>query len=183
VVISGSGDWFAQEKWSRQRRVRSIRAQRVFGCLRGLARIDQHRQALLQIRSEAMSNLGQRVGLLSASAGSCEFRSVAIALRAAKNLVQRLSRSPTEGLRGQTEPLGEIALNSAAPPVLLSPRQLAARWGLSEKTLERWRMLGTGPVFLKLGGRVLYRIDEVEAHEQQRTRRCTAGRAVAEALL
>jgi predicted site-specific integrase-resolvase len=70
-----------------------------------------------------------------------------------------------------------------APPALLSPRQLAARWGLSEKTLERWRMLGTGPVFLKLGGRVLYRIDVVEAHEQQRTRRCTAGRAVAEALL
>ena len=53
-------------------------------------------------------------------------------------------------------------MNIEAPPVLLSPRQLAARWGLSEKTLERWRMLGTGPVFLKLGGRVLYRIDEVE---------------------
>jgi hypothetical protein len=48
---------------------------------------------------------------------------------------------------------------------------------------ERWRMLGTGLVFLKLGGRVLYRINEVEAHEQQRTRRCTAGRAVAEARL
>lgn len=74
-------------------------------------------------------------------------------------------------------------MNIPESPVLLSPRQLAARWGLSEKTLERWRMLGTGPVFLKLGGRVLYRIDEVEAHEQQRTRRCTAGRAVAEALL
>jgi hypothetical protein len=58
VVISGIGDWFAQEKWLRQRRVRSIRAQRVFGCLRGLARIDQRRQALLQIRSEAKSNLG-----------------------------------------------------------------------------------------------------------------------------
>lgn len=44
-------------------------------------------------------------------------------------------------------------------------------------------VLGTGPSFLKLGGRVLYRIDEAEAHEQQRTRRCTAGRAVAETLL
>jgi hypothetical protein len=183
VVISGIGDWFAQEKWSRQRRVRSIRAQRVFGCMRGLARIDQRRRVLLQIRSEAKSNLGESVGLLSARAGSCEFRPVAIAERAAKNLVHRLSRSPTEGLRGQAEPLGDVAMNIAETPVLLSPRQLAARWGLSEKTLERWRMLGTGPVFLKLGGRVLYRIDEVEAHEQQRTRRCTAGRTVAETLL
>ena len=46
---------------------------------------------------------------------------------------------------------------------LLSPRQLAARWGLSEKTLERWRMLGTGPAFLKLGSRVLYSLAEIEA--------------------
>jgi hypothetical protein len=39
----------------------------------------------------------------------------------------------------------------------------------------RWRMLGTGPVYLKLGSRVLYRIDEIEAHELRRTRRCTDG--------
>ena len=58
---------------------------------------------------------------------------------------------------------------------LLTPCQLAARWGLSEKTIERWRMLGTGPVYLKLGSRVLYRIDEIEAHELRRTRRCTDG--------
>jgi len=143
----------------------------VFEYFRGLARIDRRQQALLQIRSEAKSNLGESVGLLSVLAGSREFRPVAIADRAAKNLVHRLSLSPTEGLRGQAEPLGEVTMNIAEAPVLLSPRQLAARWGLSEKTLERWRMLGTGPVFLKLGGRVLYRIDEVEAHEQQRTRR------------
>lgn len=66
-------------------------------------------------------------------------------------------------------------MNTAPQPELLTPRQLAARWGLSEKTLERWRMLGSGPVFLKLGGRVLYQVVEVEAHEIKRTRRCTAG--------
>lgn len=68
-------------------------------------------------------------------------------------------------------------------PVLLSPRQLAARWGLSEKTLERWRMLGTGPVFLKLGGHVMYRVETIEVHEQQRERICTAGAPVVEAWL
>ena len=66
-------------------------------------------------------------------------------------------------------------MTTATSPELLSPRQLAARWGLSEKTLERWRMLGTGPVFLKLGSRVLYRIEEIQSHEQRRTRQCTAG--------
>ena len=66
-------------------------------------------------------------------------------------------------------------MNTVPQPELLTPRQLAARWGLSEKTLERWRMLGSGPVFLKLGGRVLYQVVEIEAHELKRTRRCTAG--------
>jgi predicted DNA-binding transcriptional regulator AlpA len=28
---------------------------------------------------------------------------------------------------------------------------------LSERTLERWRVSGSGPVFVKLGKRVLYR--------------------------
>ncbi len=44
-------------------------------------------------------------------------------------------------------------------------------------------MLGTGPVLLKLGGRLLYRLEAIQAHEQQRARRCTAGREVAEVLL
>ncbi|WP_448506101.1 helix-turn-helix transcriptional regulator [Immundisolibacter sp.] len=72
-------------------------------------------------------------------------------------------------------------MNVTLPPTeLLSPRQLAARWGLSEKTLERWRMLGTGPAFLKLGSRVLYSLTEIEAHERERTRRCTAGDRLSE---
>jgi hypothetical protein len=58
-------------------------------------------------------------------------------------------------------------------PELLSPRQLASRWNLSEKTLERWRNLGSGPQYLKLGGRVLYRLSDVEAHEIERTRQRT----------
>jgi hypothetical protein len=33
-------------------------------------------------------------------------------------------------------------------------KQLAARWSISEATLERWRSEGMGPKFLKLCGRV-----------------------------
>ena len=41
--------------------------------------------------------------------------------------------------------------------VHLNQKQLAARWCISEATLERWRSEGLGPKFLKLCGRVLYR--------------------------
>ena len=60
-------------------------------------------------------------------------------------------------------------------PSLLTPRQLAAHWGLSEKTLERCRSLATGPMYLKLGSRVMYPLSAIAQHEQGRMRRCTAG--------
>jgi len=41
--------------------------------------------------------------------------------------------------------------------VLLSQRQAADLLGLSERTLERWRVTGEGPPHVKLGRRVLYR--------------------------
>jgi hypothetical protein len=34
--------------------------------------------------------------------------------------------------------------------------------------LERWRWLKQGPGYLKIGGRVVYRIDEIEAFETSR---------------
>lgn len=49
----------------------------------------------------------------------------------------------------------------------LNQRQLADRWGVSEATLERWRSEGIGPVFLKLQGRVLYRVEDVESYEAE----------------
>lgn len=53
-------------------------------------------------------------------------------------------------------------------------RELAERWGISPKTLERWRWLGQGPKFLKLGGRIAYRLTDIEAYEQQQLRSCTS---------
>ena len=48
----------------------------------------------------------------------------------------------------------------------LNQKELARRWWISHRTLERWRYSGQGPAFLKLGGRVLYRLADVEAFEQ-----------------
>jgi hypothetical protein len=43
--------------------------------------------------------------------------------------------------------------------------ELSRRWRLSPRTIEGWRQRGIGPRFLKVGGRVLYRIADVEAYE------------------
>ena len=59
----------------------------------------------------------------------------------------------------------------------LNQRQLADRWDVSEATLERWRTEGIGPVFLKLQGRVLYRVEDVESYEVDSLRKSTSERA------
>jgi len=57
----------------------------------------------------------------------------------------------------------------------LTQRELAERWRISEATLERWRSEGLGPNYLKLQGRVLYRLVDVEAYEEACLRSTTAG--------
>jgi len=59
----------------------------------------------------------------------------------------------------------------------LNEYELAARWGLSVKTLRRWRQEQLGPVFCKLGARVTYLISEVEAFERRVSRNSTFARA------
>lgn len=50
--------------------------------------------------------------------------------------------------------------------VHFNQKQLAARWNISEASLERWRSEGVGPMFLKIRGRVLYRHVDIEAYEE-----------------
>ncbi|MCH8479760.1 MAG: helix-turn-helix domain-containing protein [Wenzhouxiangella sp.] len=50
----------------------------------------------------------------------------------------------------------------------LNQVRLADRWQISPRTLERWRWSGEGPAFLKIGGRVVYRIADIEAYENGR---------------
>lgn len=52
----------------------------------------------------------------------------------------------------------------------LNQVQVARRWGISERTLERWRWLRQGPPFLKLGGHVAYRLSDIEAFEETQAR-------------
>jgi len=45
---------------------------------------------------------------------------------------------------------------------LLTQREAALALRLSERTLERWRVAGSGPGFVKAGRRVLYRAADLE---------------------
>ena len=56
----------------------------------------------------------------------------------------------------------------------LNQIELAARWNISHLTLERWRWSGEGPRFMKVGGRVVYRLEDVEAYERTQLRDSTA---------
>ena len=67
--------------------------------------------------------------------------------------------------------------SQAGPRLALDERELAARWGLSVKTLRRWRQEQLGPVFLKLGARVTYLLPEVEAFERRVSRHSTFAKA------
>lgn len=48
----------------------------------------------------------------------------------------------------------------------LNQIQLSRRWCLSPRTLERWRWLKIGPTYLRAGGRILYRLEDIEAYEK-----------------
>jgi hypothetical protein len=43
----------------------------------------------------------------------------------------------------------------------LTEQELADLWGMKRNTLQKWRSLGVGPVFIKRIGRVVYRKDAI----------------------
>src|SRR5512132_1212929 len=58
-------------------------------------------------------------------------------------------------------------------PTYLTQVELAVRWRISPKTLERWRWAGDGPRFLKIGGLVRYRLEDIEGFEAEQLRQIT----------
>lgn len=54
------------------------------------------------------------------------------------------------------------------PTKHLNQIELSRRWSLSPRTLEGWRWSGCGPQYLKIGGRVVYRLEDIEAFEAEK---------------
>lgn len=47
----------------------------------------------------------------------------------------------------------------------LTTERLANRWGISPQTLENWRSAKRGPDYIKMGGVIVYRIEDVRRYE------------------
>lgn len=50
--------------------------------------------------------------------------------------------------------------------VIISEELLAERWFCSVSRIQRWRSEKIGPPYLKMMGRILYRVSDIEAYEQ-----------------
>ena len=60
------------------------------------------------------------------------------------------------------------------PPRLLRTQEAARYLGLSGRTLEKHRSYGTGPTYRKLGGRVVYALDDLNIWANRGLRRSTS---------
>ncbi len=86
-------------------------------------------------------------------------------------MVERRSQERVRGRRQPVEP--------RAPGHILAPQRLrtpgaAAYLGISPRTMESWRVRGGGPPFLKLGGTVLYDIEDLERYVAENRRHSTS---------
>ncbi len=59
----------------------------------------------------------------------------------------------------------ELDSEKRHPRTFLVEQELAERWSKSRRTLQRMRVDGTGPAFHRIGGSILYKIDDIEAFE------------------
>lgn len=71
------------------------------------------------------------------------------------------------------------AITSLAPGDrrVLNENELAQRWGISPKTLQRWRSEGRGPRYLKLSKRVSYPLEAILAFEHEALHESTSERS------
>lgn len=49
--------------------------------------------------------------------------------------------------------------------MLLSTKELAVRWKISPSTIRKWRVQKKGPKYIRIGGTVRYRIEDVQEYE------------------
>ncbi len=50
-------------------------------------------------------------------------------------------------------------------PTWMSEKQLAAYWNISRKTLQRWRAMGRGPTYVRVGKSIRYRQSDAAEFE------------------
>jgi len=62
--------------------------------------------------------------------------------------------------------VSSLKANFVQSLALVAEIMLADRWVCSVARLQRWRTVGEGPQYLKIVGKVLYRLKDIEAYEE-----------------
>ena len=62
----------------------------------------------------------------------------------------------------------------------LSERELAEYWDIKLDTLRKWRTTGISPVYIKIGGHVIYTREAIAEYERNRMFRGSAERIMPE---
>ncbi len=91
------------------------------------------------------------------------------------NLIQQKTTSATDAQNAST-PQQRSSQEAFAKGLvrLLRTTEAATYVGLSPRTMEKHRTYGTGPVYRKLGNRVVYAIEDLDAWAAQEIRRSTS---------
>ena len=74
------------------------------------------------------------------------------------------------------------AISPTNGPRFMRTQQAAAYLGLSHRTLEKHRTYGTGPAYRKLGGRVVYAIEDLQAWADRGAKVSTSDPGVGQVL-
>ena len=82
---------------------------------------------------------------------------------------ERAKQAPSKRARRRKKSVSTVT----NPIRHLNQDDVAQRWSISPRTLERWRWTGQRPRFLKIGGRVVYRLCDIEAYEAEQLRTST----------
>ncbi|MER9815116.1 helix-turn-helix domain-containing protein [Mesorhizobium sp. M0129] len=99
-------------------------------------------------------------------------RALAVAERALETVAEKADT--LSGAVYRTNDLGAMAF-AATGEVLLTTDDVAGILRCSKATLARWRVLGTGPGYVKKQGRILYRAEAIETFVTSKERTKTRG--------
>jgi len=135
----------------------------------------------LVIPKDAREELDQLCAKLQAAIADDRQRFLREGCEISQALRQESRSTPTKGVLLMQNEVPSIQSSrypnrpkpDGATRIALDENELAIRWGLSVKTLRRWRQEQLGPVFCKLGARVTYLISEIEAFERRVSRHST----------
>ncbi len=50
----------------------------------------------------------------------------------------------------------------------MTEKELAEHWGVKRNTLQKWRSAGVGPIYVKIGGKVIYPLEAIREYERSR---------------